>query len=320
MKHDKDVVYLDTIAGPANCGYRVAETRSDPQTMPNRPRRSVLYLPGSNARALDKARNLPADALILDLEDAVAPDAKIAARQRVLDALAQGGYAPREVVIRINGLDTPWGRDDLQAAATSDADAVLLPKIDQPRQIASAAEILAQAGASDRMALWIMLETPLGVLNAVSIAVSHPRVQVLVMGNEDLGHALRVRADGDRTGLLTAMSQCVLAARVHGREILDGVYTALDDPEGLEQICEQGRRLGFDGKTLIHPRQIDTANRVFGPDAEAVERARRIVTAWEQAGGKGVIVLDGRMIEHLHVGEARRILALAERIDTLVRD
>lgn len=308
------------IAGPAHCGYGIVEPGFNPYTMSNRPRRSVLYLPGSNARALDKARSLPADALILDLEDAVAPDAKVTARQQVLDTLSQGGYAPREVVIRVNGLDTPWGRDDLRAAATSGADAVLLPKVDQPQQITFAAEILARAGASDRMALWIMLETPFGVLNAVSIAAAHPRVQVLVMGNEDLGHALRVRADDDRAGLITAMSQCILAARAHGREILDGVYTALDDPDGLERVCVQGRRLGFDGKTLIHPRQIDTANRVFGPDTEAVERARRIVAAWDQVGGKGVIVLDGRMIEHLHVSEARRILALAERIDALVRD
>ncbi len=275
-----------------------------------RPRRSVLYLPASNPRALIKARELPADGLILDLEDAVAPDAKPAARQALLDGLTQGGYAPRATVIRVNGLDTPWGVDDLRMAATAPVDAVLLPKIDTSEQLDRAAELLDKAAAASLPPLWVMLETPLAILNAVALA-AHPRVQVLVMGNEDLAKALRVRADSDRTGLLVAMSHCVLAARAHGRDILDGVHTTLDDSEGLRRVCEQGRALGFDGKTLIHPRQIEIANRVFGFDQDTIAQAKRVVEAWERAAGQGVIVMEGRMIERLHVDEARRILALA---------
>jgi citrate lyase subunit beta / citryl-CoA lyase len=278
--------------------------------MPVRPRRSVLYLPASNDRALAKAAELPADALILDLEDAVAPDDKSTARSRLPLILAERRYGTREVVVRVNGLDTPWGEDDLRTLATVGADALLLPKIDGPDGIRAVAERLEQAGAPTGLALWSMLETPSGVLNAAAIA-GHPRVQVLVMGNEDLAKALRVDASGERGGLLHAMSHCVLAARASGREILDGVYTTLNDEAGLQKVCEQGRALGFDGKTLIHPRQIDTANRVFGPSPETIEQARRIVDAWDRASGRGVIVVDGRMIERLHVTEARRLLALA---------
>lgn len=278
-----------------------------------RPRRSVLYLPASNDRALTKAAELPADALILDLEDAVAPDDKLAARARLPAILAERRYGEREVVVRVNGLDTPWGEDDLRVLATAGADALLLPKIDGPDDIQATAERLEQADAPAGLTLWGMLETPSGVLNAAAIA-AHSRVRVLVMGNEDLAKALRVDAGGERGGLLHAMSHCVLAVRASGREILDGVYTTLDDEAGLQSVCEQGRALGFDGKTLIHPRQIGTANRVFGPSPEAIEQARRIVEDWDHASGRGVIVVDGRMIEWLHVAEARRLLALADAL------
>lgn len=284
-----------------------------------RPRRSVLYLPASNPRALQKARTLPADGLVLDLEDAVAPDAKDQARHQALAALAEGGFGEREVVIRVNGLDTPWGAEDLRAVAGSGAHGVLLPKVSAPDQVHEAVARLDDNGGPADLALWIMAETSMGILQSQAIAAAHPRLAVMVMGTSDLAKDLRVPARVDRQGLITALSMGVLAARAHNLEILDGVHLDLADEEGLELACWQGRDLGFDGKTLIHPRQLAVANRVFAPDAQTASQARRIIEAWTEAqrAGRGVVVVDGRLVENLHVEEARRVLALASAIDGL---
>jgi citrate lyase subunit beta/citryl-CoA lyase len=283
---------------------------------PVRPRRSVLYLPGSNARALEKARSLPADALVLDLEDAVAPAAKEEARARVVEAVARGGFGPREVVVRVNGAATPWGADDLAAVAAAGADAVLLPKVEGPGAVRAAAGRLALAGAPDGLALWAMVETPRGVLAADAIAGATPRLACLVAGTSDLVKDLGARHVPDRTPVLASLSLIVLAARAHGLAALDGVHLDLDDAAGLERACAQGRDLGFDGKTLVHPRQIDAANRAFTPAPEEVALALRIVEAHREAEarGRGVTVVDGRLVEALHVESARRLLALDEAI------
>jgi citrate lyase subunit beta/citryl-CoA lyase len=282
-----------------------------------RPRRSVLYMPGSNARALEKARALPADGLILDLEDAVAPDAKPEARGRVVAALAAGGYGRRETVVRVNGLDTPWGADDLAAAARSGADAVLLPKVERPEQVLEALALLDRHGAPRGLSVWCMVETPRGVLNAAAVAAASPRLGALVMGTSDLVKDLRARHVPGRGPLLAALGLCVLAARAHGLAALDGVHLDLDDEEGLAAACRQGREMGFDGKTLIHPRGIAAANAAFGPDPAELDWARRAVAAHAEAlaAGRGVAVLDGRLVESLHVEEARRLVALAEAIE-----
>ena len=285
-------------------------------TRPVRPRRSVLYLPGSNARALEKARSLPADALVLDLEDAVAPAAKEEARGRVVEAVARGGFGPREVVVRVNGPASPWGADDLAAVARAGADAVLLPKVDGPGAVRAAAGRLALAGAPDGLALWAMIETPRGVLAADAIAGATPRLACLVAGTSDLVKDLGARHVPDRTPVLASLSLVVLAARAHGLAALDGVHLDLDDAAGLERACAQGRDLGFDGKTLVHPRQIDAANRAFAPTPVEVALALRIVEAHREAEtrGRGVTVVDGRLVEALHVEAARRLLALDEAI------
>ncbi len=279
-----------------------------------RSRRSVLYMPGANERAMEKARQLPADAVIFDLEDAVAPEAKVDARSKAVTAATAGGYGSREVVIRVNAAGTPWVDADLKAAATSGCDAVLLPKVECASTIKAALRILDVAGAPEDLPVWIMTETPRGVLDLDSIIGDQPRLQAIVMGTSDLARDLRVSPLGDRPGLLQALSHSILAARAHGIDIIDGVHLALDDPEGFRRACEQGRELGFDGKSLIHPRQIEAANDVFGvSDAEA-ELAREIVTAWESARAeeRGVTVVRGQLIEQLHVDDARRVLALHE--------
>lgn len=284
-----------------------------------RPRRSVLYMPGANARALDKARTLPADALILDLEDAVSPDAKEGARRQVVEAVAQGGYGRREVIVRVNGLNTPWGKDDVAAVASSGADAILFPKMESPEQVQAAVEALDAAGGLPDLPVWIMAETPRGMLHIDAIAGASPRLAAIVMGTSDLAKELRVRHTLDRTGLITALSLGVMAARAHGLDILDGVYLDLSDDQGFRTACEQGRDMGFDGKTLIHPKQVGLANEVFAPAAKDVENARWLIEAWEQAkaAGKGVAVVDGKLVENLHVEEARRTLAVAEAIQAL---
>ena len=281
-----------------------------------RPRRSALYMPGANTRALEKARGLPADVLILDLEDAVAPDAKAQARANVAAALAQGGYGKRELVLRVNGLATPWGHADLTAAAAMALDAVLLPKVESADAVRQAEAVLAAAGAPAHLALWCMMETPLGMLHAEAIAAASPRVACLVMGTSDLAKDLHARHTRDRLPMLTSLGLCLLAARAYGLAILDGVHLDLADDEGFAASCAQGRDLGFDGKTLIHPKTLAAANAAFAPAPEEVAWSRRIIAAHAEAeaAGKGVVLVDGRLIENLHVDGARRTVALAEQI------
>ncbi|MDH0684009.1 HpcH/HpaI aldolase/citrate lyase family protein [Achromobacter animicus] len=283
---------------------------------PIRPRRSVLYMPGANARALDKARTLDADALILDLEDAVAPDAKAQARAQVAAALREGGYGRRECIVRVNALDTPWGMDDVRAVAQAGADAVLLPKVESPAQLAALAQALDAAGAPVDLPLWAMAETPLGFLRLDAIAGGHERLAAIVVGTSDLVKDLHARHTPSRDETLLARSLAVMAARAHGLAVLDGVHLDLNDDAGLQDACRQGRDQGFDGKTLIHPRQIAAANAAFAPTAEELDTARKRLDAWRaaQAEGKGVAVVDGALVENLHASEAERVLALAAAI------
>jgi citrate lyase subunit beta/citryl-CoA lyase len=283
---------------------------------PIRPRRSVLFMPGSNPRALEKARALPADGLIFDLEDAVAPEAKETARLAVAAAVTAGGYAPRELVLRVNPIDTVWGHADLAAAATLPIDAVLLPKVENAERVRLTIDLLDALGARPELAVWCMIETPLGVLAAAEIAAASPRVAALILGTSDLANDLHARPARDRLPLLTALGLVLLATRAHGRAVLDGVHLGLDDAEGFAAACRQGRELGFDGKTLIHPDQIAPANAIFGPSAEEVAHAERIIKAYGEAlaAGKGAARIEGRLVEALHVEEARRTLALAAAI------
>lgn len=283
-----------------------------------RPRRSVLYMPGANERALTKAQQLPADALILDLEDAVAPATKADARAAVCDAAGSGAYGRREVTIRANAIGTEWHDEDVAAIATSGADAIVVPKVDRVEDVDAVASALTAAGAPAELTVWAMIETPAAVARTAEIA-HHARLSTLVMGTNDLVKELRAEAVPGREPLRTALQMCVLGARIAGAVILDGVFNALDDAEGFEAECVQGRRWGFDGKTLIHPRQLEPANRVWSPTEEAVEHARRVIAAFEEAeeAGQGVVTVDGRMVENLHVEQARRTLAIAEQIAAL---
>ncbi len=279
------------------------------------PRRSALYVPGINSRALAKAVTLPADVLIFDLDDAVAPESKAAARAQVCAVLAQPRQRRQEWVVRINGLDTPWGEADLDALlAVAGADALVLPKAESPRQVDAVTARMRRAGVA--LPLWLMIESPAGVLAAERLAGADKAVCTLVVGTSELTKALRLPPGRGRPGLATALQTCVLAARAHGLDVLDGVHLALKDEEGLAQVCEQGRVFGFDGKTLIHPRQIAVANRIFAPGAIELERARAIVSAWKLAvdAGMGFTVVNGRLVEALHVDEAQRILARADAI------
>jgi citrate lyase subunit beta / citryl-CoA lyase len=276
-----------------------------------RPRRSVLYMPGANERALEKAKTLPADALILDLEDAVAPDAKVDARKRVCDAVSSGAYGRREVAIRVNAIDTPWHADDLRAAAEAGPDAILVPKINSSTEVNAIER--AVSAAPDHTAIWAMIETPVAILSAVDIARESDRLTVLVMGTNDLAKELRTTG---RAPLLTALSMALLAARAAGKTIIDGVYNDVKDTPGFEAECLQAKQFGFDGKTLIHPSQLDPCNRIFAPSKEDIEHSQRIIDAFEQAAS-GVVTVDGRMIEQLHVDTARQILALASAIKEL---
>ena len=286
-----------------------------------RPRRSLLYMPGSNPRALDKARSLPADGLILDMEDSVAPDAKALAREQIGAALAQGGYGHRELMVRINALSSEWGAADIAAICgyPTAPDAVLIPKIDTASDVVAAIEAFEKAGCPDSVAMWIMAETPLCILNIASVAAAHPRLAGMVMGTSDLSKDTRVRHTRDRLGFITALNLCVYTARAHGLSIIDGVQLDLQDEELLRYSCEQGRDLGFDGKSLIHPNQVAAANAAFAPDAKEIAAARDIIVGFEEAMslGKGVVVINGRLVENLHVEEARRQLALAEAIAQL---
>ncbi len=297
-----------------------------------RPRRSLLYMPGSNPRALEKARELPVDGLIFDLEDAVAPAAKEKARENVAAALAptgrapglkaHGGYGDRELVLRVNALDSVWGEGDLAAAAALPLDAVLLPKVESPETVHRALARLDERGAGGRgvggrLDIWCMLETPRGILAARDIAAASPRLGALVLGTSDLTRDLHARHTPDRRPLLAAFGLAILAARAHGLAVLDGVELDLADDEGFAALCRQGRELGFDGKTLIHPKQIAAANAAFGPSPDDILWSRRVVAAWAaaEARGEGVVLLDGRLVEALHAAEARRLLTMAEEIE-----
>jgi citrate lyase subunit beta/citryl-CoA lyase len=284
-----------------------------------RPRRSLLYMPGSNPRALEKARSLPADGLIIDLEDAVAAEAKEEARAIVAAALAKGGYGGRELVLRVNPLDTPWGYADLAAAATLPIDAILLPKVESADRVRLTVSLLEALGAPEQLAVWCMIETPLGILQAREIAAASPRLEALVLGTSDLTKDLHALPTRDRMPLLTSLGLAILAARAHGLAILDGVHLDLSDEEGFALVCRQGRELGFDGKTVIHPNQIGPANAAFAPSAAEIEWSRRIIAAHAAAAaaGKGVVLVEGKLIESLHVENARRLLALAEEIEQI---
>lgn len=287
-----------------------------------RPRRSLLYMPGSNARALEKARSLPADGFIFDLEDAVAPNAKETARDQVVATLAAGGYGRRELLVRINGLDTAWGPADLAAVAKTGADGVLLPKVESPEMVHDAEARLADAEAPEDLTLWCMVETPRGVLRVAEIAAASPRLTGFVMGTNDLALDLKCRQTPDRLPFMTSFGLCILAARAEGLAIIDGVFSNLADDDGFAAECRQGQALGFDGKSLIHPKTIAVANAAYGPSDEDMAQARKIVSAYEdaQADDKAVIVVDGRMIEDLHVREAQRLIAMAERIAVSAAD
>lgn len=276
--------------------------------------RSVLYMPASNQRAMDKARQLDCDAVIFDLEDAVSPAAKEQARQQVLEQVQAGGYGARKLVVRANSIDSPWGEADLQALATSGVKTICLPKVDSVEQLQRCSKLLAASGAPAGMTLWGMIETPLGVANVEAIACSGGRLEALLMGTTDLAHELRVPVRPDRLGLQYALSRCVNAARMGGIVILDSVFLDISDESAFRADCEQGYALGFDGKTLIHPSQVAAANAVFGLTAAQVEHARQVIEVWQAAreGGKGVAVLNGKLVETMHVDGAHRILAVWE--------
>ncbi len=283
------------------------------------PYRSVLYMPGSKARALEKARSLPADALILDLEDAVAPAEKPRARDLVAAAVAAGGYGGRRVIVRINGLDTDWGHADLAAAIAAAPDAILLPKAERPEDIRLVADLMQGGDASDRTRVWAMIETPRGVLGAGALAAAHPRLEGFVLGTNDLAKDLGAAHTPAREPLLTSLGIVLLAARAEGLVCVDGVHNALQDDEGLRAVCVQGRDMGFDGKTLVHPAQIAIANEVFAPAPRDLDLASAQVAAFEAATarGEGVAVVEGKIVENLHVATARRLLARAAAIAAL---
>lgn len=271
--------------------------------------RSVLYIPASNVRALDKARSLPVDAIIFDLEDAVSPDAKVSARVTLGDALSKGGYGSRRRIVRINAPDTEWGKDDARAVAKMDCDAVLLPKVDGP------ADIAAVAGLCNGLPVWAMMETPRGILNALTIADA-PALEGFIMGTNDLAKEIGCETGGDRAPMMVALQMCLMAARAAGIACVDGVYNAFKDENGLRGECQQGRNLGMDGKTLIHPAQVAVANEIFAPSADEIDLARRHIVAFDEATarGEGVAVVDGKIVENLHVVTARGILAKANAI------
>ena len=289
--------------------------------MTMRPRRSVLYMPGSNARAIEKARTLPADAVIFDLEDSVAPEGKAAARQQVLNAVTAGGFGAREIIIRINGLDTEWWLDDLNAAAKAKTDAVLVPKVSIPGHLEDVAERLIDISADQKIRIWAMMETPLAMLNAGEIAAAakdvETRLSAFVMGTNDLAKDTRAKITPGRAPMVPWLMGCVTAARAHGIDILDGVYNDLGNAEGFARECDEARDMGFDGKTLIHPNQIGPCNAAFSPSTEEVANARKIIAAFSlpENKDKGVVQLDGRMVERLHADMARRTVAIARAIE-----
>ncbi|HVU00848.1 MAG TPA: CoA ester lyase [Polyangiaceae bacterium] len=288
-------------------------------TLAARPRRSVLYMPGSNARAQEKAKALACDGIIFDLEDAVAPDAKAAARETVCKSVSDGGYGGRELIVRANGLDTPWGKDDVVAASKASPDAILIPKVERAEQVKELEALMVKSGAPAKTTIMCMMETPLGILNAKEIASSSKRISCLVMGTSDLTKDLHSRHTAMRLPMLTSLGICLLAARAFDLAILDGVYLDLKDEAGFKASCVQGLELGFDGKTLIHPSQVDPCNEVFSPSAEEIAHARKIILAHQEAEkeGKGVVLVDGKLIENLHVQNANRLVSMAEAIEKM---
>jgi citrate lyase subunit beta / citryl-CoA lyase len=285
-----------------------------------RPRRSVLYMPGSNTRALEKARTLPVDGVILDLEDSVAPEAKETAREQVANVVKAGGFGPREVFIRVNGVDSPWHADDLSVAARAAPDVILVPKVSSPDTLELIGRRLLDMGTDHKTRIWAMIETPLAIFNILSIAAeardSETRLSGFVMGTNDLAKDTRARLVPGRAPMLPWLSMCVAAARIHGIDILDGVFNDIGNADGFAAECRQGIELGFDGKTLIHPSQIEPCNRAFSPSPNEVEQARKMIAAFDQPEnkGKGVVSIDGRMVERLHADMARRTVAIAEAI------
>jgi citrate lyase subunit beta/citryl-CoA lyase len=286
-----------------------------------RPRRSVLYMPGSNARAMEKAKSLPVDGVILDLEDAVAPDAKADARAQIAQAVKAGGFGHREVLIRTNAIDTPWFGDDFDAAVAARPDAILVPKISTPEQIDMIGQRLLDTRADHHVRLWAMIETPAAIFNIRALAAkatdSESRLTGFVIGTNDLAKETRARLVPGRAPMLGWLADCVLAAHSYGIDVLDGVYNNLSDADGFVAECVQGRDMGFDGKTLIHPNQIGPCNAVFSPSAEEAAQARKIIEAFDlpENKGKGVVQLDGRMVERMHADIARRTVAIAEAIE-----
>ena len=286
-----------------------------------RPRRSVLYMPGSNARAIDKARNLPVDGIIIDLEDAVAPDAKEQARLQVVEAVKAGGFGAREVFIRINGIDTPWHSDDLTAASQAAPDAILVPKIAEVEQLERVGQRLLDMKADLKTRIWAMIETPSAIFNIQALAAeardSETRLAGFVVGTNDLAKETRVRQVQGRAPMVSWLATCVLAAHAHGIDVLDGVYNDLGDAAGFERECLQARDMGFDGKTLVHPNQIAPCNAAFSPDADEVAQAKAMIAAFDRPENKekGVVQIDGRMVERMHADMARRTVAIAEAIE-----
>lgn len=297
---------------------RVTATVPDvADTTAYRPRRSVLYMPASNERALEKAKTLAVDALILDLEDAVAPEAKDAARDNACAAARSGEYGRREIAIRVNGIGTQWHDADVRAVCVAGPDAVVVPKVGSGEEVRALVAAMEAAGAPDHTMLWAMVETPKAMLHCEEIAAASDRLTVLVMGTNDLAKELHAEHVPGRAPMLTGLSLCLLAARATGTVILDGVYNDVKDTEGFAAECAQGRQLGFDGKTLIHPGQVDPCNAAFAPSEEAVADARAVLAAWEAGAGAGVVTLNGRLVESLHVETAQRVLAIHEAITAL---
>ena len=284
-----------------------------------RPRRSALYMPGANDKALEKAKGLPTDAIIFDTEDSVAPDMKAVARDKVAEAVASGAYGRRELTIRVNSIETEWHEADVRSAAAAGPAGIVVPKIDSAADVAAVEGLIESAGAPDHTMIWAMLETPAAIENAVEIATSSERLAVLIMGTNDLAKELRAALVPGRAPLLWGLARCVNAARFAGRVILDGVYNDVRNAEGFAAESLQGAEMGFDGKTLVHPSQVEPANEAFAPDPEEVEYSRRVIEAFEAgvAEGKGVITVDGKMIENLHVDNARRALAVDEAVRAL---
>jgi citrate lyase subunit beta/citryl-CoA lyase len=289
--------------------------------MKARPRRSCLYMPGANAKALEKAKSLPADVLILDLEDSVAPEAKADARAQAAAAVKAGGYGKREIIIRVNALTTPWGRDDIAAAGVAKPDGILAPKVESRAEVEALDRAMSEAGFAKEASLWVMIETPRAILNLAEIASAArtTRLACFVMGTNDLAKETRARPGAERAPFFAAMSLAVTAARAEGLVAIDGVFNDIADAAGFEAECRQGLAFGFDGKTLIHPSQIEAANVTFAPSAEEVARARAVIAAFAlpENAGKGVIKVDGRMTELLHLEEARRVVAVSDAIEAL---